>query len=150
MSTTPSTAASLHHIGVAVPALDAAIAHHVSLLGGRLLGEPVEDPLQRVRVCFIARDGEPLLELVAPASDPGRSPIALFLERQIGAYHLCYEVDDLSMAIAHARRVGCRLVSGPMPAVAFLGRSIAWSFSPATRQLTEWLERPRPTADLRA
>jgi methylmalonyl-CoA/ethylmalonyl-CoA epimerase len=128
----------LHHIGVAVAALAPAIQVHERLYGQRLVSGPFQDPLQKVAVCFLAREGEPLLELVAPLGSD--SPISAQLQRGIGAYHLCYEVADLEVSLAEAEAERCLVVAPPAPAVAFEGRRIAWFFAP-TRQLTELLER---------
>lgn len=148
---------NLHHVGVAVTALAPAIAVHETVFGLHLVAGPFEDPLQKVAVCFLAGptvvaepDGavprgprESLIELCAPLGDA--SPLAGFLKKQIGAYHVCYEVDDLDASLAHARAHACVLVSGPTPAVAFAGRRIAWFVTP-TRQLTELVERARSTS----
>lgn len=130
---------TFHHIGVAVAALEPAIAVNEKVFGVRLVSGPFEDPLQRVAVCFLSSgdDRAPLIELVAPLGD--KSPIASYLARGIGAYHTCYEVDDLDAALAHVKSERCVVLSGPTPAVAFGGRPIAWFFSP-TRQLTELLQ----------
>jgi methylmalonyl-CoA/ethylmalonyl-CoA epimerase len=131
---------ALHHIGVAVSALAPAIEVHRTVFGQELVSGPFVDPLQKVEVCFLSRAGEPLLELVAPSGDD--SPISAQLRRGIGAYHLCYQVDDLESSLAAALTQRCLLVAAPQPAVAFGGRRIAWFFTP-TRQLTELLERSR-------
>ena len=132
-----------HHIGVAVSALAPAIAVNEQVFGLRLVSGPFEDPLQNVAVCFLSnrRDEVPLVELVAPLGE--RSPIASYLARGVGAYHICYEVDDLAETLSYVRARRCIILSGPTPAVAFGGRRIAWVFPP-TRQLTEILERPQP------
>jgi len=128
-----------HHIGVAVAALPAAIRVNEQVFGLRLVSGPFEDPRQGVAVCFLAdlHGRAPLVELVAPLG--ADSPIASYLARGIGAYHTCYEVDDLDAALGHVRAQRCMILSGPTPAVAFDGRPIAWFFSP-TRQLTELLQ----------
>ncbi len=134
----------LHHVGVAVADLDRAVAVHAKVFGQRLVSGPFVDPIQQVSVCFVRGDdpSEPLIELIAPASEA--SPIAGYLTKGIGAYHVCYEVDDLEAALAHVRAERCIVVSGPAPAVAFGGRRIAWFFTP-TRQLTELVERASST-----
>jgi methylmalonyl-CoA/ethylmalonyl-CoA epimerase len=83
-------------------------------------------------------DGDLPIELVAPAGDD--SPVKKLLEKGIGTYHLCYEVDDIGEALEHVRSQGCLVVSEPVSAVAFEGRRIAWFYTP-TRQLTELVER---------
>lgn len=142
----------LHHVGVAVAALGPAIAVHERVFGLHLIAGPFDDPRQGVSVCFLAArsvaplpDGsvprgprEALIELCAPLADA--SPLAGFLRKQIGAYHVCYEVPALDEALEHARGHACVLVSPPTPAVAFGGRRIAWFLTP-TRQLTELVER---------
>lgn len=129
----------VHHIGVAVASLQEALPAYTSVFGHTLLSGPFVDPIQRVSVCFVGADdsGEPAIELIEPA--PGRSPLAAVLTKGIGAYHVCYEVEDIDAALAHARAHGCHIVSTPVPAVAFGGRRIAWFYMPS-RQLVELLD----------
>ena len=137
---------TLHHVGVAVADLDKAVVSHAAIFGQRLLRGPYHDPVQKVSVCFLGAPGNGTeFELVAPAA--GDSPVASWLRRQIGAYHVCYEVDDLQQSLRHARAQRCMVLGAPAPAVAFAGRHIAWLFTP-NRQLTELLERdPRAKLD---
>lgn len=134
-----TVAFKLHHIGVAVANLQEALPVYTSVFGHTLLSGPVVDPIQRVSVCFVGINGseEPAIELIEPA--PGRSPLATVLAKGIGAYHVCYEVDDIDAALAHARAHRCQIVNAPAPAVAFDGRRIAWFYMPS-RQLVEVLE----------
>jgi methylmalonyl-CoA/ethylmalonyl-CoA epimerase len=128
------------HIGVAVNDLELARRSFGELFGYDLKSGPFDDPIQRVRVCFLATpDGQaPVIELIAPLGDD--SPIKQLLARGGGAYHLCFEVADMQKALAEAKNKGCILVSGPVPAVAFQGRRIAWLYT-AARQLVEFVER---------
>ncbi len=134
---------TMHHVGVAVADLDKAIAVHRAVLGHELADGPYHDPIQKVSVCFL-RDAVtgagPAIELVAPAA--GDSPVRTWISKQVGAYHVCYETDDLEIALAHVRKQRCVVIGAPVPAVAFSGRRVAWFFTP-TRQLTELLERAR-------
>ena len=61
--------------------------------------EIIHDPVQRVRVSFFrpfdARN--PVFELVEPAE--AQSPVSSFLEKGGGLHHVCYEVDDLDLAL---------------------------------------------------
>jgi len=137
---TPAEAPALrlHHVGVAVASIKDALPVHRAVFGHELLAGPFEDPIQRVSVCFVGsgRPGDLLVELVEPAAE--RSPVGAVLARGIGAYHVCYEVDEVDAALAHARARGCVVVATPVPAVAFGGRRIAWFYTP-TRQLVELL-----------
>lgn len=130
-----------HHVGVAVVDIDRALAQYQSILGLRLLDGPYDDPIQRVRVCFLGTGdaGDTVIELIAPLGE--QAPIHQYLKKELGAYHVCYEVSDMDRTIADMRTKGCLLVSGPVPAVAFGDRRIAWLYMP-TRQLIELVERP--------
>ncbi len=130
----------LLHVGVAVPALGPATESLTHLFGYRVVSGPFDDPIQKVTVSFLARSGDDAaeIELIAPLS--GDSPIQSMLGKGGGgAYHLCFETGDMEAALAHAKRNRCVLVSGPVPAVAFQGRRIAWIYAPS-RQLFELVE----------
>jgi len=129
-----------HHLGVAVSSLDKAIAFYEQSLAYRVVSGPFDDPIQRVSVCFLQQEGADglLLELISPLGE--KSPAHSLIKRQVGAYHVCYEVDDVDEALAHLREHKCQVVGRPAPAVAFSGRRIAWCYTP-THQLIELLER---------
>jgi len=133
---------NFHHVGVAVPDLEQAIKFYSRAFGLQLVSGPFEDPIQKVKVCFMAEPGQSLshLELISPGD--GDSPVNGYLTKGIGAYHVCYEVDDIAQALVGLRSNGCLVVGKPVPAVAFGGRKIAWCWTP-TQQLTELLERGR-------
>ncbi|MBL9121944.1 MAG: VOC family protein [Phycisphaerae bacterium] len=120
--------------------MDAAIRTYAEVLGLSLLSGPFDDPIQRVRVCFLGTGNEQDMpvELISPLGDD--APIHQYLKKELGAYHVCYELVHFDAALAHMRSLRCLLVSGPSPAVAFGGRRIAWLFLP-TRQLIEVVER---------
>lgn len=114
-----------HHIGVAVPKLQEAIPSYRDLFGYQLTSGPVDDPIQKVSVCFLSRgQGDPVIELVAPMG-PG-SPVVGTLKKGGGVYHVCYQVPDIRASIKQLINKGCYLISGPDPAMAFNQREIAW------------------------
>ena len=129
-----------HHLGVAVQAMDKAIACYQNILAYRVLSGPFDDHVQRVSVCFVGTGspGEIPFELVAPLGD--NSPIDNIVKKGVATYHICYEVDDIESALGYLREKNCRIVSEPTPAVAFSGRRIAWLYLP-THQLIELLEQ---------
>ena len=130
----------LLHVGVAVPALDPAAESLASLFGYKVVSGPFDDPIQKVTVNFLATSGSGVaeIELIAPLTDD--SPVkAMLAKNGGGAYHLCFETANIEAALAHAKQNGCVIVSGPVPAVAFEGRRIAWIFTRA-RQLFELVE----------
>lgn len=127
-------------MGIAVPDLQPASEFYSKVMGLRLIAEPVEDPIQKVRVCFLADTGreQPCIELICPLDD--KSPVNGYLKKGIGAYHLCYEVNDIENEPAALASKGCLILSQPVPAVAFGGRKIAWAFTP-TKHLLELLQK---------
>jgi methylmalonyl-CoA/ethylmalonyl-CoA epimerase len=130
---------AFHHLGVAVKNLQTAIPNYKNLFNYDLISGPFDDPIQRVSVCFLSRgNGDAVIELVAPLGP--QSPIENVLKKGGGTYHVCYQVTDLSAAIGHLTDQGCFLISGPVPAVAFERRQIAWLMT-ETNLLVELLQR---------
>jgi methylmalonyl-CoA/ethylmalonyl-CoA epimerase len=130
----------LLHVGVAVPALGPAAESLAKLFGYKLVSGPFDDPIQKVSVEFLAQSADDTaeIELIAPAAED--SPIRSMLAKDGGgAYHLCFETSDIEAALAHAKALGCIIVSPPVPAVAFQGRKIAWIYT-RSRQLFELVE----------
>jgi len=134
--------ASFHHLGLVVASIAKAASSFAMTMSATWNGEIIHDPVQQVRVSFFwpldARN--PLFELVEPAEP--QSPVSSFLQKGGGLHHVCYEVDDLDLALREAKAVGFTVVAPPAPAVAFHGRRIAWVCS-RRRMLMELLERER-------
>ena len=129
----------LRHVGVVVPALGPAVETMRRLFGYDVVAGPFEDPIQKVAVSFLQQRSEDVaaIELVAPSTDD--SPVRALLAKNVGGYHFCFETTDLEAALEHVRAQGAVVISGPVPAVAFEGRRIAWLYAP-TRQLFELVE----------
>ena len=130
----------LRHVGVAVPSLDPATDTLATLFGYRVISGPFDDPIQKVSVNFLTQSDKDVaeIELIAPLGQD--SPInAMLAKSGGGAYHLCFETTDIGQALVHAKNNGCIVVSGPVPAVAFNGRRIAWIYT-RSRQLFELVE----------
>jgi methylmalonyl-CoA epimerase len=87
----------IHHVGVAVPDLEAAAVQQETVFGmSRGLRRALPD--RGVEVQFMHLPGC-AIELLAPLGD--ESPVARFLARRgPGLHHLCYEVEDIHAAIA--------------------------------------------------
>ena len=135
--TMANTDLDFHHMGVAVPDLDRAIGEYARIFGAALQSGPFDDHVQRVRVCFVAAPDQPSIELIAPLGED--SPVKRLLAGGGGAYHFCYSVADIQATVLEMRARGCLLINGPVPAIAFGGRRIAWMYTPA-HQLFELLE----------
>ena len=95
------------HIGMAVAELGPAAEFLTSFFGYRVVWGPIDDPIQRVTVLFLASaDGDGgELELVAPLT--GDSPVRSMLKKSGGgSYHSCFETADLDGVLEDARAKG--------------------------------------------
>ena len=127
----------LHHIGVITTNLEASIGFYSTLRYSA--SEIYLDPVQKARIVLMQHTGhEPLVELVCP--ETRESPAAKWVQRiQAGPYHLCYEAANLESAVEFLRKQHHFPVLGPVPAVAFEMRRVAFLWSPNTG-LLELLE----------
>jgi methylmalonyl-CoA/ethylmalonyl-CoA epimerase len=100
-------ARDLHHVGIAVADLEAAVDRWCSLLGARIEArEEVE--AQGVRaVALLAGSGR--VELLAPLAPD--TPVGRFLERRgEGMHHVAFVVDDVVSELADLRAAGATLI----------------------------------------
>ncbi len=98
----------INHIGVAVKDLDEAIKLYRDQLGLEFKGTDVVES-QKVKVAFF-KIGETNIELVTPTSQD--SPIAKYLEKnREGIHHICYEVDDINLALQELKNKGVKLIN---------------------------------------
>jgi methylmalonyl-CoA/ethylmalonyl-CoA epimerase len=129
----------LHHIAYAVADIREYVDTFLKPLFGEVeIGEIFSDPIQKVRVAFVAAPSGPLIELVEAAADD--SPVKKLVGSvRGGLYHVCYEVDDMEATIARFRKLRCLPLGSPVPAVAFGGRRIVFLMTPQ-RDLIELVE----------
>jgi len=100
-------ARGIHHVGVAVSDLDAAVATYERLLGGRLEHRERVDE-QGVEAASM-RVGESRVELLAALGDD--TPVGRFLaKRGPGMHHIAYEVDDVGAALVDLAAQGAELI----------------------------------------
>jgi methylmalonyl-CoA/ethylmalonyl-CoA epimerase len=114
----------IHHLGVAVKSLNKSISHYTESLGWRCITEIIFDPIQNVNIVFMGDENEVLYELIEPVDET--SPVFNLLKRRTSLYHFCYEVPDIEAKIKDMSGNGFFLISGPVPAVAFNGRKVAF------------------------
>lgn len=119
-----------HHIGIACRDIEKSKSFYLGL--GYTASQTMEDPLQRVRVCFLEKSGAPRVELLEPVGS--QSPVTRILSTSgVTPYHMCYEVANLEHAIAQLRTSrGFLLVSSPVAACAMDGRRVAFLFQKDT------------------
>ncbi len=102
----------IDHVGLAVPDLDAAIAFHTGVLGGRLSHRETNLD-QGVEEAMITYGQGAQVQLLAPAGPT--STIAKFLDRNgPGLQQLAYRVADVDAVSQQLRERGLRLLfDGP-------------------------------------
>jgi methylmalonyl-CoA/ethylmalonyl-CoA epimerase len=98
---------NVHHVALAVPDLDAAVAAHERLYGvGPVSREVVEE--QGVEEAMIPIGGS-YVQLLRPLSPD--SPVGRFLERRgPGLHHIAYAVADIEASLAHLAAEGAELI----------------------------------------
>lgn len=112
----------LHHIGVACRDLEEEI-DRLSRLHPVVGRTPViEDRQQDATLALLTLADGTRIELVS-----GRQ-VETWVKRNIGLYHLCFEVDDLGAEIDRLVEEGAKLVVPPKPAVLFGGRKVAFLY----------------------
>ena len=97
----------IHHLGVAVADLDAALETYGTLFGATLEHRALV-PDQGVEAASVIV-GTGRIELVMPTSDD--TPVGRFLARRgPGVHHVAYEVDDVQVALAELETAGAELI----------------------------------------
>jgi methylmalonyl-CoA epimerase len=115
-------ARAIHHVGVAVDDLDAAVATYERLFGGRLEHrERVEE--QGVEAASM-RIGDSRVELLAALGED--TPVGRFLaKRGPGMHHVAYAVDDVEAALTSLAAAGAELID-PRPRRGMFGLEVAF------------------------
>jgi methylmalonyl-CoA/ethylmalonyl-CoA epimerase len=128
----------INHVAMALPDIAAFLDKTRVVYDGFVRGPLITNTRQSVREQFL-NDGKTTIELLEPLGDG--SPIAGFLKRQPlgGLIHLAFDVDALEPAIAALTATGGRLVTPPIPDIAFDERRIA--FVLLGGQVIELIER---------
>ena len=98
----------INHIAMVVPDLVAAVAQWRDLLGADISAPTILED-HGVRIAFV-RSENGQVELMEPHGE--KSPIAGFLQRnpEGGMHHICYEVDDISLARQSLEAKGARVL----------------------------------------
>jgi methylmalonyl-CoA epimerase len=100
-------ARGIHHLGVAVENLDAAVATYERLFGA-LVEHRDTVPAQGVEAASL-RVGEGRVELLASLGE--ETPVGKFLaKRGPGMHHVAFEVSDLRSSLAELEREGAELI----------------------------------------
>ena len=114
----------LNHVALGVPHLAEAVATYASGLGAQV-SAPQDLPEHGVRVVFVNLPNTKI-ELLEPLG--ADSPIAKFLERHPagGLHHVCYEVSDITAAIAKLTTQGLRVLGDGTPKIGAHGLPVVF------------------------
>jgi methylmalonyl-CoA/ethylmalonyl-CoA epimerase len=115
-------ARGIHHLGVAVEDLDAALATYERLFGAKVEHRAtVED--QGVRAASL-RVGDGRVELLEPLAED--TPVGRFLaKRGPGMHHVAYEVSDVEATLRELARAGAELID-EQPREGLFGLEVAF------------------------
>ena len=112
----------LNHVAIAVPDLEKAVAQYRDVLGAKV-SVAEDQPDHGVTTVFIELPNTKI-ELLHPLGDA--SPIAGFLEkhREGGIHHLCYEVEDITLARDRLLAGGARVLGDGEPKIGAHGKPV--------------------------
>lgn len=118
----------IHHLGVAVEDLEAAIERYATLFGATVEHrDRVEE--QGVEAASL-RVGESRLELLEPLGP--ETPVGRFIaKRGPGMHHVAFEVDDVAAELARLRAQGAELID-ESPRRGLFGMQVAFVHPQAT------------------
>lgn len=119
----PITGLTFHHIGVACRDLDREQAGY-ALLGYVPEGPDFEDPVQGVRGRFLVAEGQPRVELLVNLE--GSATLDPWLAGPARVYQQAFTTPAFDETVERFTAAGARVVSPPVPAVAFGGRRICF------------------------
>ena len=115
-------ARGIHHLGVAVPDLDEALATYRRLFAAELEHRAVV-PHMGVEAAAVLI-GDSRVELLAPTGED--TPVGRFLARRgPGMHHVAYEVEDVAVALAELVAAGAQLVDD-VPRPGLFGLEVAF------------------------
>jgi methylmalonyl-CoA epimerase len=115
-------ARGIHHLGVAVDDLDAALTTYERLFGAELEHRATVEE-QGVRAASV-RIGDGRVELLEPLGED--TPVGRFLaKRGPGMHHVAYEVTDLGATLAELSDAGADLID-PQPRAGLFGLEVAF------------------------
>ena len=115
-----------HHIGIAVKSIDKTALLYEQ--GGYSRSITTFDPIQNVNICWLTKEGMPMVELLEPVDET--SPVCKILDKNgVMPYHTCYIVVDIDNAIAELRTQRYIQVSKPAKAVAISGSRVCFMFN---------------------
>jgi len=116
-------AIGIHHLGIAVPDLEAA-AETYALLIGAVVDHGQDSEEMGTRALAIRTPEGPMIELVAPLGPD--TPVGKFLDKRgPGMHHVAYEVADLAAECRRLVDAGVEMID-PEPRQGLFGMQVAF------------------------
>jgi len=113
---------NLNHVAIAVSDLAKATAVYRDTLGAKV-SQSTDLPEHGVTTVFVELPNTKI-ELLAPFGDD--SPIESFLKKNPsgGIHHVCYEVDDIDLAVEKLSKQGARILGDGKPKIGAHGKPV--------------------------
>jgi len=113
---------NLNHVAIAVSDLAKATTVYRDTLGATV-SQSTDLPEHGVTTVFVELPNTKI-ELLAPFGD--NSPIDSFLQKNPsgGIHHVCYEVDDIDLAVEKLNRQGARILGDGKPKIGAHGKPV--------------------------
>ena len=116
-------ALKIHHIGYLVKKIEKA-KYTFETLGYQTEQDIVYDPIRKVNICFLIKDGY-RIELVSPTSEDSVAA-GLLKKYKNSPYHVCYEAADFEKDCESLRKKGFMPIDSPTPAPALSDREVVF------------------------
>ncbi len=118
--------ATFNHIGYVTDSIEATAGVYIS--AGYAKSQVWADEIQRTKICFLAREGMPTIELVEPLNE--KSSVNKTLAKTgVAPYHQCFEVPDIDKAFEQMTEGnGFIPLFRPVEAIAFNNRLICYFY----------------------
>lgn len=113
----------IHHIGYLVKKIDTAIDSFQNL-GYQVIQDTVYDPIRKVNICFLQKDGY-CVELVSPAAEDSVVS-GLMKKYKNSPYHICYETDHFEKDYQQLMNDGFLSIDAPTPAPALQNKEVVF------------------------
>lgn len=115
---------NLNHVAIVVPNLESASSLYRETFGARV-SEPVELEEHGVTTVFVNLPNTKI-ELLHPLGE--HSPIQRFLDNNPdgGMHHVCYEVEDIDIAVQRLRQRGLRVLGDGKPKIGAHGKPVVF------------------------
>jgi hypothetical protein len=100
-----------HHLGIATRSIENCVSIYSKL--GYSISDIRVEPSQNVKICFLSKEGSPLLELVEPQNND--SPVSNIVKNSgTTPYHTCYEVENLQASLDELEELNFRVLFEPL------------------------------------